>query len=166
MPWLRQLIFGSVISFRPCVEVPVPTGYGPANSTIAIGQYLRRSYCENTHAACYGGIVGGVEAIQGWTPALVAAALKYVPPSLLYSAPHHPQPTTQHFTPFFFPASCDPPWVALYGLQEPGTQIFPNGTYTLSLTANNGTSYFNYTLDAYYANENITITPPGNRKEK
>ena len=107
MPWLRQLIFGSVISFRPCVEVPVPTGYGPANSTIAVGQYLRRSYCENTHAACHGAIVSGVEAIQGWTPALVAAALEYVFLLTYFTLHHTTPPTTQHLTlSLFFPLTC------------------------------------------------------------
>lgn len=68
-------------SHRPCVEYPVPLGYGTNNSTnqtIAVGGYLCRSNCEEIHANCYGAIVTAVTSTPGWTQQILDDSLRQV----------------------------------------------------------------------------------------
>jgi len=66
---------------RPCMEVPVPVGFGPSNGTnmtIPVAQQACLSYCLQSHTACYGAIVGAVMSLAGWTQELIDLALSYV----------------------------------------------------------------------------------------
>ncbi|KAL6061621.1 Wnt-activated receptor [Balamuthia mandrillaris] len=49
---------------------------------------------------------------------------------------------------------CDVPWFLFWGY--PTLELFPRGEYTIPVTADNGTSFFNTTISCYDGNRNLT----------